>query len=225
MINWVVAAVIAGFTSFVATNIDDLVILIVFFSQINKSFRVRHILVGHTIAFIALILASLPGFFGGLFLPEEGIGLLGILPIAIGIRQLFQSADDSDAVQTVSHELEHELDAVHSRGTRRSVLASVLVPQTYHVAVITFANGGDNIGVYVPLFASSDLPSLLIIISLFLVLSLVWCFIAYYITRHPILAPVVTRYGNRLVPFVLIGLGLYILIENGTYRLLPAFQV
>jgi len=223
--NWVVAAVISGFTSFVATNIDDLVILIVFFSQIDKSFRVRHIVIGHTIGLIALILASLPGFFGGLFLPEEWIGLLGILPIAIGIRQLFQSADNADAVQTVSHELGHTLDSVRSRGSRRSVLTSVLVPQTYQVAVITFANGGDNIGIYVPLFASSNLPGLLIIISLFLILSLVWCFVAYYITRHPMLAPVITRYGNRLVPFVLVVLGLYILIENGTYRLLPGFQV
>lgn len=223
--NWVVAAVITSLTSFMATNIDDLVILILFFSQTDKfsqtgnALRSRHILVGHTIGFIALIVASLPGFFGGLFLPHEWIGLLGVLPIAIGIQQWFQSDDDSDMVQTVSHELE----SVNREQSRLSFLSSLLVPQTYHIAVITFANGGDNIGVYVPLFASSDLPSLLIIIGLFLVLSLAWCSVAYYITQHPMLAPLVTRYGKQLVPFVLIGLGLYILIENGSYQLLPVF--
>ncbi len=41
-----------------------------------------------------------------------------------------------------------------------AILASVLNPQTYKVAAVTVANGGDNIGIYVPLFASSDLTSL-----------------------------------------------------------------
>lgn len=216
--NWVVAAVITSLTSFIATNLDDLVILIVFFS--DKSFRSRHILVGHTIGFIALIVASLPGFLGGLLLSDEWIGLLGILPMSIGVHQWFQPNEDFDAIQTVSHELESS----QTERSRISFLNSLLVSQTYHVAAVTFANGGDNIGIYVPLFASNDLPSLLIVISLFLILTFIWCYVAYYTTHHPSLAPLVTQYGKRLIPFALIGLGLYILIENGSYRLLPAFQ-
>jgi cadmium resistance protein CadD (predicted permease) len=51
-----------------------------------------------------------------------------------------------------------------------STLASFLSPQTYKVAAITFANGGDNIGIYVPLFASSDFTGLIVILSVSFVL-------------------------------------------------------
>lgn len=39
-------------------------------------------------------------------------------------------------------------------------------------------------------------------------------------TRHPLVARVLARYSHIIVPFVLIGLGLYILIESGTLGLL-----
>ena len=77
-----------GITAFVATNIDDIIILLLFFAQVDANFRRRHIVIGQYLGFTLLILASLPGFFGGLIVPREWIGLLGLLPIAIGIKQL-----------------------------------------------------------------------------------------------------------------------------------------
>ncbi|MBF2051644.1 MAG: cadmium resistance transporter [Elainella sp. C42_A2020_010] len=210
--NELSAALIKGITSFVATNLDDIVILTIFFSQINANFRVRHILVGQYLGFLVIILASLPGFLGGLVLPEAWIGLLGLVPIGIGLYQLFNSNDD-DTIQTVTCEL--------STKPRQTLFASLLVPQTYHVAAVTIANGGDNIGIYVPLFASTSLTGLLIILSVFLVMVALWCAVAYYFSRHPAIMPILTRYGNVIVPYVLVGLGLFILIENGSYSLLP----
>jgi cadmium resistance protein CadD (predicted permease) len=105
-----------------------------------------------------------------------------------------------------------------------SILGSLLNPQTFNVAAVTFANGGDNIGIYVPLFASCDLASLGVILTVFFLLIGVWCYIAYRLTRQPAVAHVLTRYGKAIVPFVLIALGVFILIESGTYRLLPSFQ-
>lgn len=210
------AALITGITSFVATNLDDIVILTIFFSQINVNFRVRHIVIGQYLGFLAIILASLPGFFGGLVLPETWIGLLGIVPIAIGLRQLFSSSNQDDTVQTVTFHL--------SLKSRRSLFASLLVPQTYHVAAVTIANGGDNIGIYVPLFASSSVTELIVILTVFLVLAAVWCVVAYYLARRPAIASLLSRYGEVIVPYVLIGLGLFILIENGSYKLLPGFE-
>lgn len=207
---------ITAITSFVATNLDDIVILTIFFSQVNVDFRIRHILIGQYLGFLTIILASLPGFLGGLVIPEAWIGLLGFLPIAIGLRQLFSSDDTDPDVQTVTCVLEPK--------HRRSLLASVLVPQTYHVAAVTIANGGDNIGIYVPLFASSSLTQLTVTLGVFLILVAVWCAIAYYLSRHPAVSPLLTRYGKAIVPFVLIGLGLFILIENGSYKLLPRVQ-
>ncbi|MGL5074713.1 MAG: cadmium resistance transporter [Waterburya sp.] len=205
--SWWIQAAIAGSTAFIATNVDDILILMLFFSQTNSSFRRQHIVVGQYLGFIALVVASLPGFFGGLIIPRAWIGLLGILPIAIGISSLVNNKEDEPEIQTVS-----------DSSTAKNLLV-VIAPQTYKVAAVTFANGGDNIGIYVPLFASSNLAELAVICLTFLVLIGVWCYVAYRLTRHRAIAHILTKYGERIVPFVLIGLGIYILLENDTYQL------
>lgn len=210
-------AIIAGFTSFVATNVDDIIILTIFFSQVNATFRRRHIIIGQYLGFTVIIIASLPGFFGGLIVPKAWIGILGLLPIAIGVSQLINREKKDNEVQVVSGELNH----LKVDNSVISSLMSVLSPQTYKVAAITLANGGDNIGIYVPLFANSDFTSLLVILSVFFVLIGVWCYIAYLLTRHSTTAHVLTHYGQVIAPYVLISLGIFILIESGTYKLLP----
>ena len=203
-------ALIAGITSFVATNIDDIVILTLFFGQVNAGMRVRHIVVGQYLGFVGLVLLSLPGFFGGLLIPEQWIGLLGLLPIAIGIFKLVRP-DEEEEIQTVSEEF--------LRSQKRSKLASWLSPQTYSVAAVTIANGGDNVGIYVPLFAGSNLVSLSVILAVYFVLVGIWCYIAQRIALQPAIAQLLSRYGEKLVPWLLIGLGLYILIESESSRL------
>ena len=218
--SWLFPAIATGITSFVATNIDDIVILMLFFSQSNVNFRPSHIITGQYLGFTVLIIASLPGFFGGLILPLAWIGLLGLVPIAIGVKQLLNRENDDVEVQGVSGESNRS-------SSNRSIafsIASLLSPQTYNVAAVTVANGGDNIGIYVPLFASSKLVSLIVILLVFYLLIGIWCIVAYLLTRQPVVAKVITRYGTALAPFVLIGLGIFILIESGTYGLIPLFQ-
>ena len=76
-----IKVVIAAVTSFVATNLDDILILMIFFSQKSDRFRPRHIVFGQYLGFIVLVLASLVGFLGGTIIPKNVIGLLGIVPI------------------------------------------------------------------------------------------------------------------------------------------------
>lgn len=192
--------------AFTATNIDDIIILLLFFSQIDINFRRRHIVVGQYLGFILLIIASLPGFFGGLIVSPEWIGLLGLLPIAIGIKQLVTREQETTEIQTIT--------------PKKSVFLSVLSPQTYQVAAVTIANGGDNISIYIPLFAGKTPFGLLVILSVFLFMVGVWCVVAYLLTRQPTIAYVLTRYGKKVVPFVLIGLGLFIMYERGTFSLI-----
>ncbi|WP_242042042.1 cadmium resistance transporter [Alkalinema sp. FACHB-956] len=210
---WITQAITTGITAFVATNFDDLVILTIFFSQVDGKFRIRHIVLGQFLGFLVLILASLPGFFGGVFLPRPWLGLLGLLPIAIGINHLLQSNGSEPTVQQVN------LSPARP-ANNRNYFTAFLSPYTYQVAAITIANGGDNIGIYVPLFANSNLPSLSIILISFFVLIGVWCALSYYLTQHRLIVNTLTRYGHRIVPFVLISLGLFILVESKTYTLL-----
>ena len=204
-----ISAIITGMTAFAATNIDDVVILMLLFSQVDHASQSRRIVIGQYLGFALLLLACLPGFIGGLIIPKPWIGLLGFLPIAIGVRQLLQGTEDETEIQTVQ-----------SSVSLRNPLTRLLHPQIVQVAAITIANGGDNIGIYVPLFASSDLASLLVILVVFAVLVGIWCYVAYYLANHPKVSPLLTRYASRLVPFVLIGLGLYILIESHSYQLI-----
>lgn len=201
--NELLTAICTGFTAFTATNLDDIVILLLFFSQVNAAFRRRHIIAGQYLGFAALVFASLPGFFGRLIFPPEWIGMLGILPIAIGIGRLLNAdTDDSE-----------ELEAGQSEP---SAFSSCLSPQTYSVAAVTVANGSDNISIYVPLFASSTLENLVVILGVFFTLVGVWCYAAYRLIQMRAIADSLTRYGNHLVPFVLIGLGVAILVQSGT---------
>lgn len=209
--NWWITTLLTGLSVFVATNIDDIVILTLFFSQPNQYLR-RHIILGQCLGFTALIGASLVGYFGGLFVPKAWIGLLGFVPIAIGITYLIKRQDEEPS----------DVQAISGSNVSHTNLLS---PQTYVVAATTIANGGDNIGIYVPLFASSDAVSLGVILVVFYVLLGVWCLIAERLTRQPTVAHVLRRYGKAIVPFVLISLGVYILIESGTYRLMPFFPV
>jgi cadmium resistance transport/sequestration family protein len=207
------SAVLVGVTSFIATNLDDIVVLVIFFSQVSATFRRRHIVFGQYLGFTALLLLSLPGYFGGLVLPKAWVGLLGLLPLGVGVGQLLNPDTDEPDVQTVSMASSM---ASESKASIRTVMRSLLSPQAYQVAAVTIANGGDNIGIYVPLFASSTLPQLTVILSVFLVLVGVWCWLAERLTRQRAIAHLLSRYGHRAIPLVLIGLGLYILIDSGT---------
>ncbi|KYC41628.1 transporter [Scytonema hofmannii PCC 7110] len=205
------AAFTEGIIAFVATNIDDILILLLFFSQVDANFRKRHIIIGQYLGFSAIIIASLPGFFGGLVVPHEFIGLLGLLPIAIGIKKLL-SQEEFTEVQTVTSDFK----ASSSNHPLGSFLVSLLHPQTYKVAAVTLANGGDNISIYIPLFAGNSYASMGVILIIFFVMVGVWCTIAYLLARQEAIAHTLSRYGRVAVPFVLICLGLFIMYERGT---------
>lgn len=145
-----------GAMAFTATNLDDIIILMLLFSQVGTAFRRRHIVAGQYLGFGALVLISLSGFFGSLLFPRPWIGLLGVLPIVIGLSQLLSADDDEEDSETDS------LPSSVAPGM------GLLSPQTASVAAITIANGGDNVGIYMPMFASTDALGLGITLAIFL---------------------------------------------------------
>ncbi len=190
--------------AFVTTNIDEILLLMLFFAQVNTSFRKRHIVAGHYLGFSAIIAISLLGFSGALILPHNLIGLLGFIPITLGLYQLFRKHDDND---------EKPLDVSNAQPTK-GLFASLLSAHTLSVAGVTLANGADNISVYVPLFANHSLADVALMIIVFLLLVGVWCYAGYRLVRYPSVARLLDRYGERLVPYVFIFLGLYIILES-----------
>ncbi|MGM3304869.1 cadmium resistance transporter [Anabaena sp. WFMT] len=199
----IITPILTGVVAFSATNIDDIVILLVFFSQVNENFRPWQIVMGQYLGFTILVIFSLPGFFGGLILPPAWIGLLGLIPIAIGISSLVNR--EREQLADVPGEITPPTTSINNY---------FLTPQIYTVAAITVANGSDNISIYIPLFSSTPLESFVIIIGLFFLLLGVWCYVAYQLTHQKKVAYFVTNYGNYLVPFVLMGLGAVIVWKS-----------
>jgi cadmium resistance protein CadD (predicted permease) len=76
--------------------------------------------------------------------------------------------------------------------------------------MMTIGNGGDNLSVYIPLFAQSHGASILFLFVLFLLLVAVWCLIGYGLTRLPGVETILGRISFAAFPFLLIGLGLFI---------------
>jgi cadmium resistance transport/sequestration family protein len=196
--------ILQGITAFIATNLDDIVVLIMFFTQAGQSQAGRpgQIVIGQYLGFCTLLVLSLPGYLGATMVPPHLIGLLGLVPLGIGIKLLFDQQDDNE-VQTISSPWLQKLE-------------KFCPPQILQVAAVTIANGGDNIGIYVPLFASKNWGGLLEILGIFLLMVGLWCWIAWQLVKQPAIAQLFSKYGDRLIPWVFIALGCYILYESRT---------
>jgi cadmium resistance protein CadD (predicted permease) len=89
----------------------------------------------------------------------------------------------------------------------------------FTVAAVTFANGGDNIGVYVPVFAAAGPSGMRAYVVTFLIGVGVWCLLSRRIAARPGVAHMLERWEHVLLPVVLIGIGAAILIQGGAFGL------
>ena len=198
-----------GVSAFVATNIDDIFVLMMFFSSSYSSpmaFPVRQIVLGQYIGIGLLIAISSLGSLISLEVPPYIIGLLGIVPIAIGTRRLVQIIIKRDKTSAPP-----SMDAAKESNNRKS--NKQYLP-FLAVAAVTFSNGGDNIGVYTPMFAQyNSVSQVTTLIVVFMLMTAVWCIAAYYLVNYPLVASRIRRIGHVVMPFVLIGLGIYILAQ------------
>jgi cadmium resistance protein CadD (predicted permease) len=184
---------------FAVTNIDDLVVLAMFFAQgAGHRHAARRIAIGQYLGFAAILAVAVPAALGATFLPDRAVPYLGLLPLALGGRA---------AVQAWRHRGHDDED--HGREARAGG------PRVLEVAAVTVANGGDNIGVYVPVLATAGAGGMTVYVAVFLVLVAVWVAAGRYFATRPVVARTLGRWGHILLPLVLIGIGLLILVEGG----------
>lgn len=171
-------------------------LLLLFFG--DRRYRARHVFVGQAAGVGLLVLISLALALLALALPAGLVGWLGLLPIALGVRQLIGRRRGTEADQSAAVAATRD-----ASGWRRAAA----------VAGVTLANGGDNIGVYVPLFAARPPAEVALLLAVFAVMLLVWTLAGYYLARHSPVAQRVRRLSGGVMPWVLIGLGIVILAE------------
>lgn len=83
-------------------------------------------------------------------------------------------------------------------------------------ALITAANGADNLSVYIPLFSQYSLSDFLLTLFVFALMTALWCRLGSSAADHPYVRKVLARYKHIIVPAVLIVLGLLILVSGCT---------
>lgn len=138
-------------------------------------FHKFQVVIGQYLGIGLLVVIGALGSLLALVIPQQIIGLLGLVPIAIGIIRLVQLRKHDSSVQ------EHMNEQVTSRWHNHLSMLTV--------AAVTFSNGGDNIGIYTPLFAKYSSAIEVIFISvIFMVMMAVWCGVAYYSVSHPLIA-------------------------------------
>lgn len=186
---------------FAVTNVDDIVVLALFFAQgAGRRGTTRTIALGQYLGFAGILAVAVAAAFGATFLPEAAVPYLGLLPLALGVKA---------AVQAWRHRTDRDEER-NAEGGGPAVLA---------VAAVTFANGGDNIGVYVPVFATTGVGGTAVYVTVFLVLVAVWVAAGRFFATRPAVAAVLSRWGHVVLPVVLIGIGVLILVEGGAFGL------
>jgi cadmium resistance protein CadD (predicted permease) len=192
--NTVYSAFLTGSISFVATNIDDIFVLTALFSQSTLAKRQADIVAGQYFGIGVLIIISIMGSLGALIIPKTWMGLLGIVPIYLGVKMFYTRGEEKHRYRNVLTDL-----------------------NTYKVMLIVIGNGVDNIGVYTPVFLQGLWLYKSIVTAIFLVLTGVWCWIAFKTVHNPWMGRFIKRYGHSVIPIILILLGGYIMLETGFF--------
>jgi cadmium resistance protein CadD (predicted permease) len=188
---------------FAVTNIDDILVLALFFAQgAGHRSTTGRITVGQYLGFAAILATAVAAALGASFLPKAAIPYLGVLPLLLGLKAAWKAWAAYRAG-------EHHEGPSAGQGP----------PRVLEVAAVTFANGGDNIGVYVPVFATAGTGGMIVYVVVFLVLVALWVAAGRFLATRSLIARAVSRWGHIVLPVVLIGIGLLILIEGGAFGL------
>ena len=182
-----------GVGLFASTNIDDIFLPMAFFA--DSRLRRSAIVVGKFVGIGSLTLLSAIAAAGSFVVSPEWIALLGIVPLGLGLHALW-----SNRRAALVHE---DDDGIEQAPT-------AFLAQVGAVAGVTAANGGDNLGVYVPVFAE-DFSAIPVFILVFALMTVLWCVAGNLLVSHPRISGSMRRLSRHLLPYVLIVLGVWIL--------------
>jgi cadmium resistance protein CadD (predicted permease) len=178
MLNLIFGAVAV----FVATNLDDFALLTLLFATPGS--RRQTVVVGQYLGLAILVAISALAAVGLVVVPIRWVGLLGVIPFVLGIRELTSHTNHAP------------------RAPRVNLLG---------VAGLVVADGADNVALYTPVFRHLGPARSLGYTLVFSVLAAMWCMLAAALARRRVIARTVERLGHVLVPLVFIAIGLALL--------------
>lgn len=195
--------VVTSIILYSGTAVDLLIILMLFFAKRKSRKDIINIYLGQFLGSVSLILLSLLFAFVLNYIPsKEILGLLGLIPIFLGLKVLLLGDSDGEAIA--------------KDGLRKDDKNLIFL-----VAMITFAScGADNIGVFVPYFITLNLANLIVALLTFIVMIYLLVFSAQKLAQVPSVGETLEKYSRWFIAVVYLGLGMYILIENNSFDML-----
>lgn len=195
--------VVTSIILYSGTAVDLLIILMLFFAKRKSRKDIINIYLGQFLGSVSLIFLSLLFAFVLNYIPsKEILGLLGLIPIFLGLKVLLLGDSDGEAIA--------------KDGLRKDNKNLIFL-----VAMITFAScGADNIGVFVPYFTTLNLANLIVALLTFLVMIYLLVFSAQKLAQVPSVGETLEKYSRWFIAVVYLGLGIYILIENNIFDML-----
>lgn len=193
--------IISAIGVYISTSIDYLIVLIILFAQLSQNKQKWHIYAGQYLGTGLLVGVSLVAAYVVNFVPEAWIvGLLGLIPIYLGIRFAIVGEGEEEEEEETIERLEQSK-------------ANQLF---WTVTLLTIASGGDNLGIYIPYFASLDWAQTLVALLVFAIGVIIFCKLSQVLSSIPLISETIEKYTRIIVPLVFIPLGLYIMYESGT---------
>lgn len=191
--------------AFVATNVDNMIVTtaLVAGAPIDRAHRIAG---GQVVGFVAIVCIAAAAAAVLFEFSPATVGLLGFVPLAIGVRGLIGLLARPKAVE----------EPGTSRWRRRPVTDRAVGRSLASAALVTLAAGGDNLAVYIPLFRAGGASRLAAIGLVFVVGEVGVTAAILAAGRHPRARAVMTKLGAVAVPLLLCGVGVLVLLSAGT---------
>ena len=180
---------------FIGSNIDDLIVLIVLFLAARRGkLPASRIVAGQYLGYGILVAGSIVIALGLAAVPQHWVGLVGFVPLGLGIWGLIGAA---------RHGPEHQ---------------PVLARRLWAIAALSIANGSDDLSVYAPLLRTNTVADDVLIVAVLLIMVAIWCAIAWWLGSRRRVIAMLKHFGHWLVPLVFIAIGAVVIINSGLFR-------
>lgn len=229
------AVIVSAIVMFASSNVDDVLVLVVYFAAAaegKQGFKPRHIWIGQIVGFTIIMIASVIGAYVGSFLPPHYSGLLGIVPLLMGLwqtREWCEKDEDGDSTDDEQRGLIEEgrsgsiasPTAAKSRPSEPSAdgdeakelkwCSALFSVHSLKMMAVMLGNGGDDVAIYTPVLVPYSVGEILLTVAIFYVLLVAWLYVAGVFVSFRFVAKAIEKYGDYVTPVALILLGVYIM--------------
>ncbi|TNE41078.1 MAG: hypothetical protein EP348_01370 [Alphaproteobacteria bacterium] len=197
-IEHILLAMGVSFTAFLSTSMDNVVLLVTL--SLHRKYGAWTVSAGYFVAVVAMMVISLIVAQGVQLLPEDYIPLVGLVPLSVGLYELYHLIRRKDTAP--------DFDDAPARAMRKGTL--------WTVALIMLTHSWDSIGVLAPLLSDTRPVLVFWMVLAILGAALLLIGLSRLVLAHPAFRDRLTRVAPKALPFLLIAIGLYILLNTPT---------